>query len=170
MLKHQPSLQSRSQTCQAHGGRAGVVPAPGGAKRQRGFTLIELMIAVAVVAVLAAFALPSYQEYVKRGQIVDGIAPLADMGAKMEQYFQDKRKYTGACASGTVAPLPANTARFDYSCNAEDTLFTITATGKGPMAGFAFTLNQSGTRATTSVPSGWTAGTACWSVRKDGGC
>ena len=86
MLQHQPSLQSRSLTCHAQAGRACAQKLR---TLQRGFTLIELMIAVAIVAVLAAFAIPSDQEYVKRGQIVDGVAPLAEMGGKMEQFFQD---------------------------------------------------------------------------------
>lgn len=167
MLKHLPSLQSRFLTCNAPDGCArtqklGVF--------QRGFTLIEVMIVVAIVAILSAIALPAYNDYIKRSQIVDGLAPLADMGSKMEQYFQDNRKYTGACSSGTVAPLPANTARFDYTCSPAGTTFTITATGKGPMAGFIFTLNESGVRATTGAPAGWTAGSNCWSTRRDGSC
>ncbi|TDS73869.1 type IV pilin protein [Comamonas sp. JUb58] len=141
------------------------------AVRQRGFTLIEVMIVVAIVAILAAIAIPSYQEYIKRGQIVDGLVPLADMGGKMEQFFQDNRTYEGACEPGTVAPKPGDTARFDYSCPTRSkTAFTVMAKGKGGMGGFIFTLNQQGQRATTGTPTGWTAGSNCWSVRKDGSC
>ena len=73
-------------------------------KTQIGFTLIELMVVVGLVAILTAIAMPSYTDYIKRGQIVDGIVPLADMGGKMEQFFQDHRTYVGACTAGTVAP------------------------------------------------------------------
>ena len=137
---------------------------------QRGFTLIELMIVVAVIAILAAIAIPNYNDYVKRGQIVDGLVPLADMGGKLEQYFQDNRTYVGACATGTVAPMPVTTTRFTYSCNLAASTYTVTATGQGGMAGFVFTLNQNGARSTTGTAAGWTAGTNCWSARKDGSC
>lgn len=137
---------------------------------QRGFTLIEVMIVVAIVAILAAIALPNYSEYIKRGQIVDGITPLADMGAKMEQHFQDKRKYDGACEASSIAPVPTATSRFQYTCSPGATTFTVTATGRGAMDGFVFTLNEKGQRTTTGAAEGWTKGTDCWSIRKDGSC
>ena len=166
MLKHQPSLQSCFLTCQAQGSRACMRKT---GALQRGFTLIEIMIAVAIIGILMAIALPSYKDYVKRGQIVSGLAPLADMGAKLEQYFQDKRSYEGACSADTVAPLPSNPL-FTYSCTLAKTSFSVTATGSGAMSGFAFTLNQKGDRATTGVADGWTANGSCWTLRKDGSC
>lgn len=139
-------------------------------RRQQGFTLIEVMIVVAIVAILSAIALPSYSDYVKRGQIVDGLVPLADMGAKLEQYFQDKRTYEGACQDGTVAPKPTGTTRFEYDCpTLTKNAFIVKATGKGSMAGFSYSLDQNGVRSST-VPSGWTAGEGCWSTNKGGSC
>ncbi|MEF9962869.1 MAG: type IV pilin protein [Comamonas sp.] len=136
---------------------------------QRGFTLIEVMIVVAIVAILAAIALPSYSEYIKRGQIVEGITPLADMGAKMEQFYQDNRTYVGACDS-RIAAKPGDTARFGYGCSPGASTFTVTATGRGAMDGFIFELNEKGERTTTGAAPGWTAGSGCWSARKDGSC
>ena len=51
----------------------------------RGFTLIELMITVAVIAVLSAIALPSYTDYVTRSKLAEAYAHLADLRVKMEQ-------------------------------------------------------------------------------------
>lgn len=146
-------------------GRGGCCPATA----QRGFTLIEVMVVVAVVAILSAIALPSYSEYIKRGQIVEGITPLADMGAKMEQFYQDNRTYSNACESA-IAAKPADTARFAYQCSTQASSYSIRATGQGSMNGFVFALTHEGQRYTTSTPPGWTAGSGCWSTRKNGSC
>jgi len=136
-----------------------------------GFTLIEILIVIAMMAILMAIALPSYSDYLKRGRIVDGLVPLADMGAKLEQYFQDHRTYTGACSADSIAPLPAETSHFEYTCALTETPPKVTASGKGSMSGFVFTLDTQGVRKTAETPAGWTKPTAnCWSSRKDGSC
>ena len=82
-------------------------------RASRGFTLIELMIVVGIIAILAAIAIPSYSEYVRRSRITEAVSALSGMRVQMEQYFQDNRTYAGACASGTVATLPS----FDTTSN-----------------------------------------------------
>lgn len=146
---------------------------------QRGFTLMELMIAVVVVAIITAIALPSYRDYVTRGKISEATSSLADMRVKLEQYFQDNRTYVGACAAGTAAPLPTATRYFSFTCpTLTDTAFTVTATGipgQG-MDGFVYTADQVNTQATTITASsdaaiaGWTGNAGCWVVRKGGSC
>lgn len=139
-----------------------------------GFTLIELMIVIVIVSILAAVALPSYRDHVTRSRITEATANLSDMRVKMEQYFQDNRSYNGACANGTIAPLPANTINFQYSCpvaSLSDTTYVVRADGLGAMAGFVYTINQSNTRATVSLPAGWAGtGNACWVLKRDGSC
>ena len=145
----------------------------GAARLSAGFTLIELMVAVAVVAILAAVALPAYSDYVKRARITEAVSGLADMRVKMEQYFQDNRKYTGACQPATVAPAPTATDSFTFACTLADSTYTITATGRASMANFAYTLNETGVRRTTELPTGWNGAAAtstCWVLRKDGSC
>ena len=63
-------------------------------QRYKGFTLIEVMIVVAIIAILATVALPAYTDYVRRGKIAEGTSALLAMKTKMEQYFADNRSYT----------------------------------------------------------------------------
>lgn len=128
--------------------------------KQQGFTLIELMITVAIVAILASIAVPAYSDYVRRGQLSDATTALADLRVRMEQFYQDNRTYTGAgCSAACGAPC-ANTQFFGYTCataNAGQT-FTMTAAGAGGLTtGFTYTVNEQNTRTTESFYSGWGA-------------
>ena len=144
---------------------------------QRGFTLMELMIVVAIVAILAAVALPNYQETVMRSRLVDAHTRLGDLRIQMEKYFQDNRTYlSGAVCgitAGQLATANADAGRsFDFSCPAPTaTTYTLVATGRAAkgMTGFTFSVNQAGAKA-SSGPGGWTAAPNCWFVRKDGSC
>ena len=145
--------------------------------RQRGFTLIEVMVTVAIVAILAAIAVPSYSEYVRRARITEAISRLADMHVKMERYFQDNRSYNPPgpailpCNPGTVAPLPGATNNFTFACGGLGAnTYLVTATGINAMAGFTYTLDQANNRATPNVPPGWAPSGVCWVLKRDGSC
>ena len=139
----------------------------------RGFTLLELMIAVAIVAIIAAVALPTYRDYVMRGKLTEAYAVLGAQRVKMEQYYQDLRTYTGACAAGTVAPPPTG-RYFTYKCDINDQTYTITATGVAAegVGDFGFTVDQNNARTTSAVPSDWHTPSTnnCWARTKDGKC
>ena len=89
-----------------------------------GFTLIEVMITVAIVAILAAVAIPSYTDYITRSKIQEATTTLLAQRTKMEQYFQDQRTYSGACDPlnpNTVAPVPTGLKYFTVSCPTRST-------------------------------------------------
>jgi type IV pilus assembly protein PilE len=127
------------------------------------------MIVVAIIAILAAVALPTYQDYVTRGKIPEATAGLAAKRARMELNFDNTRKYSTAadCANDSTT-----SKFFDFACVADDDKLTyvLTATGKSSMSGFTYTLDQTNAKATTSVPSGWSKNADCWVLRKDGSC
>ena len=75
-------------------------------QREQGFTLIELMIVVAIIGILAALAIPAYQDYTIRAQVSEGLSLAGGAKASMSEYYQDK----GSWPSGnTLAGLPAAT-------------------------------------------------------------
>lgn len=144
-------------------------------KVQRGFTLIELMIVIVIGSILAAVAMPAYNDYIRQSKLGEAHAQLASMRVKLEQYFLDNRTYVGACAANTVAPLPASpeVKYFVYTCPAlTATTYLIQASGDAAQGagGFTFTVDQANARATTAVPAGWTANATCWITRKGGVC
>lgn len=72
---------------------------------QRGFTLIELMIAVAIVGILASIALPSYQDYVRKGRRADAQAFMHEVASRQQHFLVDRRMYASTLAAlGLAAP------------------------------------------------------------------
>ena len=128
-------------------------------RRSRGFSLIELMIAIAIVAILLSVGIPSYREYLRRGAVEEVTAALSAGRVVAEQYFLDNYTYVGA-------PCPGNTETFALECEFDALGYTIKATGVAAMAGFVYTLDEAGTR-TTDGP--WGSG-ECWIARKGAGC
>jgi len=138
----------------------------------RGFTLIEVMIVVAIIAILAAIAIPAYGDYIKRSKIIDATQKLSTARVKMEQLFLDVRKYTDGCGNTNIIPAAAADDVFALTCVADATTYTLTATGipsKGMEAAFVYTINQNNQK-TSAGPSGWSGNGACWATRKDGSC
>jgi len=99
--------------------------------KHTGFTLIELMIAVAIVGILAAIAVPNYSEYVKRASRAEAASALLDAANKQEQYFVDNRAYTNKLTDLGVQSKTEN-GHFELEAKAENNTFTITAK---PIAG-----------------------------------
>ena len=96
----------------------------------RGFTLLELMITVLIVAILAAIAYPSYQSYLARAYRSEAYTALNQWANLQEQYFLDQRRYAGDMSSLGAPANPFVTAAGHYSVQttATETGFTLTAT------------------------------------------
>ena len=141
-----------------------------------GFTLIELMMAVAIIAILAAVALPSYRDYILRGHLADASNGLATMRAQMERHFQDNRSYATVgtfvtpCASTDAATRTFNLFVVSCSGTPTGTAFTLQAVGSGAASGFTFTITEADVRATSAAPSGWNTCTSKWLLRKGSAC
>jgi len=81
----------------------------------KGFTLIEVMIVVAIIGILAAIAYPSYDEYVKRGNRTEGQAFLSDVAARQERYFSQNNAYITDVANIAKLGVTANSPTGKYS-------------------------------------------------------
>jgi type IV pilus assembly protein PilE len=129
------------------------------------------MVAVAIIAILAATAMPAYRDYSIRSQLIDATAALSDQRVRMEQHYADNRNY-GDSSCGPTMPL---LERFTLSCalTAGGQGYTITASGTSgtSMQGFSYTINQANERVTTGWGSVWgsvpAAGATRWLIRKD---
>ncbi len=156
------------------------------ASRARGYTLLELMIALVVIAILATIAYPQYTEFVQRSRIVDATSTLNDLRVRMEQAFQDNRSFAAAgnCAINPTMPAyDATRDNFQFTCGLVAGAmggYQLDAIGNATkgMGSFQYRLLVDGdtgalTRSTVGVPASWNplpAPNTCWQVRKAGKC
>ena len=142
---------------------------------QRGFTLLELMIVVAVMGILAAIAIPNYFDQVQRSRIIEATTTLGDLRSQMEKFYMDNRTYLsgGNCAvNGAMTAHNGDpSSKFNMSpfvaCTA--TTYRLQASGIGPMANFVYTIDNQNNKATVNTPWGKVSG-VCWVAKKDGSC
>ncbi|MBA4111283.1 MAG: pilus assembly protein PilE [Leptothrix sp. (in: Bacteria)] len=134
----------------------------------RGFTLIELMIVVAIVGILSAVAYPAYTDYIRRGNLTEAFTTLSSMQVKMEQFYQDNRSYVG-----TNTPCVSSSIKyFNYTCEGTASTFTFTATGVAgtTTSGDAYTINQSGLKVTKKFKGSDVTLNDCWAKKSTTDC
>jgi type IV pilus assembly protein PilE len=147
---------------------------------RRGFTLIEVMIVIGIIAILAAVAIPSYRNYITRGKVAEATSQLSAMRIKMEQWFQDNRTYcaSGGCpACGPAMPAASDGVKyFDYSTSTCPTATTYSLRAVGiaaqGMTGFEYRVDQTNAKQTFTATQWPNVATPvnCWVIRQDGSC
>jgi type IV pilus assembly protein PilE len=143
--------------------------------RYGGFTLIEIMIVIAIVAILAAVGLPSYRNYTIRGKIPDATGNLAAKRVKLEQFYQDNRTYAPTPAGCVTDSTTSKYFDFTTCSGGTETRtatgYTLFAVGKASMAGFSYSVDQTNAKSSTVTGvSGWTGNSTCWVARTGGQC
>ncbi len=127
-------------------------------RMNQGFTLIEVMIVVAIIGILAAIAYPSYTEHVSKTRRVDAQGAIMGLANALERYRANNGTYVGAAVPGIYpdkSPLDGNAKYYTLSLgNLGGSTYTITATRYGVQASDPcgnFTMDQSGTRGQSSA-------------------
>lgn len=136
---------------------------------QKGFTTMQATIAVALVATLAAIALPSYSRYVQRAKLQEAFSTLESLRAQMELQYPNLGSYGQSdCAIGA---RPADLKYFTFRCDIHDSQqsYLITAKGKGDLADYNFTIDNKRKRVTIDFPGVSGLPASCW-MDRPGNC
>lgn len=122
-----------------------------GNRSQAGFSLIEIMVVVAIIGILASIALPSYNEHIRKTRRAAGGACAAAVAQQLERFYTTKLTYEGAPADATLSSVcdPAAKDYYNIVTDTDVRTYTVTATPKGSQSGDScgdLSINQAGTK------------------------
>ncbi|QIA05385.1 MULTISPECIES: type IV pilin protein [Pseudomonas] len=129
-------------------------------RSNRGFTLIEIMIVIAIIGIMLTIGLPSYNEYVKKGRRADVVSTLSEQAQILERFYSKNNVYTG------VTGLSTGNDFYTITPTLTDQTFLLTATRKTGTAMATdkcgdFTLTNTGVRSMNNATTGLTT-KDCW--------
>ena len=138
----------------------------------QGFSLIELMIALAIAAIIAAVGIPAYRDHMLRARIPEATSTLSALAMQLEQHYQDNQAYGDTTSCAITMPTDKF---FTFECSVANSgqSFLLKASGKSPgaMSDFVFTLDQNGNPMTTQLPAAWgNAPFNCWINKRSSTC
>ncbi len=134
--------------------------------KKQGFTLVELMIVVVIVSMLAAIAIPSYTEFVKRGKVAEATGALQRIKIKSDIYYGERRSYTNYCSSNSYNGIKNAMKYFSLTCAETATTLQLTATGVNDMAGYEYKVDETGNKESTIDGNN----NACWTLKPNESC
>ncbi|MCH4897629.1 type IV pilin protein [Pseudomonas sp. B707] len=129
-------------------------------RSNRGFTLVEIMIVIAIIGIMLTIGLPSYNEYVKKGRRADVVSNLSEQAQILERFYSKNNVYTG------VTGLSTGNDFYTITPTITDQTFLLTATRKTGTAMATdkcgdFTLTNTGVRSMNNATTGLTT-KDCW--------